>query len=82
MNTEQLIEIIGTLANERRQDNALPPVAITPDMPVLGESLGLDSLDLAAMVVDLEQRTGIDPFAAGIINFHTVGELAQLYSGS
>jgi len=41
--------------------------------------VGLDSLDLAVMVVQLEQRLGIDPFREGARPVATLGELAALY---
>jgi acyl carrier protein len=36
----------------------------------------IDSLDLAAIVVELEKVTGRDSFRNGFINFCTVGQLA------
>lgn len=56
---------------------ALPPLA--PDTVFLGGALPIDSLDLATLLVVLEQRTGQDPFRAGFRQFTTVGELAALY---
>lgn len=56
----------------------LPPLA--PDTVFLGGALPIDSLDLATLLVVLEQRTGEDPFRAGFRHFTTVGELAALYS--
>lgn len=46
---------------------------------LLGRDLGIDSLDLAMLVRELEQTTGFDPFQHGFIEFRTVGELARLY---
>lgn len=50
------------------------------DTRLLGGSLGIDSLDLAGLVVNLTEATGKDPFANGFIAFRTVGELARLYA--
>lgn len=55
----------------------LPP--LTPDSVFLGGDLPIDSLDLATLLVVLEQRAGQDPFRAGLRQFTTVGELAALY---
>lgn len=55
----------------------LPP--LTPDSVFLGGDLPIDSLDLATLLVVLEQRTGQDPFRDGLRQFVTVGELAALY---
>ena len=41
--------------------------------------LGLDSLDLAMVVAQLDDTLGIDPFAAGEARFDTVGQFAALY---
>ena len=43
------------------------------------EDLPIDSLDLATLIVDLEERTGQDPFRAGFRSFTTIGDLAGLY---
>ena len=50
------------------------------DTRLLGGSLGIDSLDLAGLVVNLTEATGKDPFANGFIAFRTIGELARLYA--
>lgn len=41
--------------------------------------LQMDSLDLATLIVNLEQKFGVDPFRKGFITFLTVGELAHIY---
>ena len=47
---------------------------------LLGGNLPIDSLDLAALVVELEQITGRDPFQTGFTDFRTAGELSRLYA--
>lgn len=42
-------------------------------------TLALDSLDLAVMVVGLEQELNVDPFRLGASPVQTVGELESLY---
>jgi hypothetical protein len=39
----------------------------------------IDSLDLAMLVREMEERVGHDPFQDGFIDFRTAGELAKLY---
>jgi acyl carrier protein len=46
-----------------------------------GAGGAMDSLDLAVLVVELEERIGKDPFKDGFVNFRTAGELADLYAG-
>lgn len=59
-----------------------PPAALSADTALVGGGLGIDSLDLAGLVVDLQTSTGLDPFAAGFVNFRTAGELADLFAGA
>lgn len=47
---------------------------------MLGEGgLGLDSLDMATIVAELELSLHQDPFAQGTPAFRTLGELVALY---
>lgn len=46
---------------------------------LLGGPLPIDSLELALLVTELEERTGKDPFAGGFREFRTIGELVALY---
>ncbi|MDG3443005.1 acyl carrier protein [Nitrospirillum amazonense] len=50
-----------------------------PETRFLDGGLPFDSLDLATLLVALEQLTGMDPFRAGFRQFTTAGELAALY---
>jgi acyl carrier protein len=54
---------------------------IKPDTLLLNGPLDIDSLDLATLVVVLEEKTGLTPFANGFVLFHTAGELAGLFGG-
>jgi acyl carrier protein len=48
---------------------------------VLGEGgLGLDSLDMATIVAELDLAFRKDPFAEGVPRFRTVGDLIALYA--
>lgn len=71
-------EVVSRAIGEVFEENGKPKVAVRPDSRIL-EDLGLDSLNLALLLVKLEERTGRDPFAAGFENFTTVGELVALY---
>lgn len=57
-------------------DRPVPP--ITPSTSFL-DDLGIDSIALAVIVINLQDATGKDPFADGFRNFHTVQELADLF---
>lgn len=52
---------------------------INGDTPLLNGPYDIDSLDLATLVVSLEEKTGLTPFASGFVLFHTAGELAKLF---
>jgi acyl carrier protein len=71
---------ILNLIRQRLQDAAAArgagPIEVNDDTAILGGALPVDSLDLAAIVVELEKVTGRDSFRNGFINFCTVGQLA------
>ncbi|MEI9905353.1 MAG: hypothetical protein WDN06_16430 [Asticcacaulis sp.] len=46
---------------------------------LLNGPFDIDSLDLATLVVVMEEKTGLTPFANGFVLFHTAGELAKLF---
>jgi len=62
------------------EKGAVAPV-IAHDTLLLKGPLDIDSLDLATLVVTLEEQTGKTPFAQGFVLFHTAGELAELFGG-
>ena len=80
MNVTQVVSAIDTLVQGALQQKSLPPQPVTADTLLLGAGLGIDSLDLAAIVVQLTEETGKDPFEDGFIDFRTAGQLAQLYA--
>jgi acyl carrier protein len=51
------------------------------DSPLIGGQLPIDSLDLATIIVEMQEFTGRDPFKNGFSEFRTVGELATLFAG-
>lgn len=71
----QITEILETILREK----ALTPPSLKRETVLLRGGLGIDSLDLARLVTELEERTGEDPFADGFVEFQTIGELAELY---
>ena len=61
------------------RDRGLECPELSSDTRLLGAELPIDSLDLAVLVVELEELTGRDPFRDGFIEFRTIGELGRLY---
>ena len=70
---EELTQILTDKGAEAGEINA--------DTPLLNGPYDIDSLDLATLVVTLEEKTGLTPFANGFVLFHTAGELAHLFGG-
>jgi len=59
-------------------DKDKPAPRLENGQTLMGD-LGLDSLDLAVLVVKLETRLGVDPFREGRAPVATFGELVQVY---
>lgn len=75
--TNKLDLTIETI-REVLQQNGRKETSLQPETDILGET-SLDSLDLAQVIILLQEKTGKDPFSKGFINFKTVQELAALY---
>ncbi len=72
---EKVIEEFSTVFKNK----GLNPPPLSSET-VLDNSLGLESLDFAEVVVRLEQVFGKDPFANGTIpELKTLGDLCALY---
>lgn len=80
MRKDELIEAVGEIITRILRDKGSDPLEIGADTVIIGGDIPIDSLDLATVVVELEAKTGKDPFEAGFLNFSTVGELAGLYA--
>lgn len=78
MSNEMVREKIARVINRVLTDSGRPGRDFQ-DADVLIGTIGLDSLDLAVMVVGLEQELGVDPFRAGARPVQTFGELVVLY---
>ena len=75
---QAIITAIGRIL----QDKGMAEVTVGPDTPVDG-SLGLDSLDWAAIVVELETELGVDPFVEGVEReLKTVQDLIEVYNAA
>lgn len=76
--TRLILAIIGETAAAKGLQ--LPDLGL--GSPV-DRTLGLDSLDWAAIVVRVEIETGIDPFAAGTpYQLRTVADLVDFYAAA
>jgi len=80
MSDTEILDFICLRIQEAAMAKGTGSVAIDGETLILGGHLPVDSLDLAAIVVELESCTGCDPFSKGFVDFRTVGELVRLYS--
>jgi acyl carrier protein len=80
MNLDETRKLITKLVGEAVSAKGKTAPEMTDDTLLLGGPLEIDSLDLAALVVHLTDKTQRDPFADGFVEFRTVGELARLYA--
>jgi acyl carrier protein len=79
MTEQELFDLIRQIVDRIAASKGTTAPKMKSETMLLGGGLPIDSLDLAAIVVELEQATGVDPFKAGFVNFRTAGELARLY---
>jgi acyl carrier protein len=75
---EQLSVFIIERLQQVLKDRGIPQASFSENSSLLNGTI--DSLDLAALVVELQQKTNKDPFKQGIISFESVGDLAALYA--
>lgn len=72
------VELIIGETQKILMNKGIPAAKVTPDMNFLRD-LQMDSLELATLIVTLEELTHLDPFRSGFKSFHTVEQLAALY---
>lgn len=77
--TNELRQTIVNTINKVRTDSGRGVVE-GQDADALTGELGLDSLDLAVLVVSLEKELGTDPFRDGAATARTLGDLVSVYS--
>ena len=79
MSRDDLTQVILQIIGETLAAKELSTQGLGLDSPV-DSTLGLDSLDWAAVIVRVEMETGVDPFAEGTIGgLKTVSDLVDLY---
>ena len=75
---QDILDLVIETINEVLVEEGHAQTSLTLDTNILNDT-DLDSMGLAIVVVQLEEKTGKDPFSEGFISFSTVGELARLY---
>ena len=69
-------EVSGLIVQALNLDMA--PEDIDPDMPLYGEGLGLDSIDILEIALVVSKRYGVQLRADGAENVRIFGSLRQL----
>ena len=77
--TDKIKEIVVKKLSEKPDSKNGERPFLNNETVLLGGTIPIDSLDLATIIVELQSVTGRDPFAEGIIEFETIGELAELF---
>ena len=67
--------------NKVRTDTGRESIVPEDNHALTGE-IGLDSLDLAVLVVTLQKELSVDPFRDGSATARTLGELVAVYERS
>jgi acyl carrier protein len=80
MNEQQVLGHISQIVTRLVADKGGSAAPLDAATELLGGGVGIDSLDLAMLVRELEEVTGFDPFHQGFVEFRTAGELARLYT--
>jgi acyl carrier protein len=80
MNRLQVLEHINAIINRLLAEKGERGSRITAGTVLLGGVAGVDSLDLALLVRELEDVVGRDPFHEGFVEFRTAEDLAKLYA--
>lgn len=68
-----------TIRTQLMDDDGSTPMS--PDDLLV--EMGLNSLQFAALLIELESETGVDPFGSGevsVTDMHSVGDLVEAYS--
>jgi hypothetical protein len=71
--------LITKRVSDRINEKGLNVPELKAETRLLGGELPLDSLDLAIILVEMQEQVGQDPFAAAFVEFYTIGELASIY---
>ena len=71
---QAIVDTINKIRTDLGRDKLTPS-----DSDALTGELGLDSLDLAVLVVSLEKQLGVDPFRDGSATARTLAELTAVY---
>ena len=78
MTDSDLRQSIVDTINKVRTDSGREAIEARENDVLTGE-LGLDSLDLAVLVVTIKKSLSVDPFREGSATARTLGELVAVY---
>lgn len=78
--SQELTAFIIATVRALAKDKGVVPPELTASSSLIDGASGIDSLDLAVVVVRLQEKTGRDPFREGFVAFDTVRDLVSLYA--
>ncbi|MCK1387647.1 acyl carrier protein [Bradyrhizobium sp. 21] len=79
MTFDAVVTIIKRSVIDVVHAKGLRPPELDASTDLMAGDFGLDSLDLATVIIAIEAETGIDPFKSGFREFSSLGELAGFY---
>lgn len=77
--TSKYLDLVTAETVKLLQKKGADATQVTASTRFLGDDVDMDSLDLATLIVELEEVSGKRPFRPGFREFFTVGELASLF---
>lgn len=71
--------LITKSVSDRLKEKGVVGADLKSETTLLGGELPLDSLDLATILIEMQEQVGQDPFASGFMEFRTIGDLVKIY---
>jgi acyl carrier protein len=71
--------LVTKSVSDRLKEKGFVGAELNAETTLLGGDLPLDSLDLATVLIEMQEQVGQDPFASGFMEFRTIGDLVNIY---
>jgi len=77
--TNYYLDLVTAETVKLLQQKGVDATRVAASTRFLGGDVDMDSLDLATLIIELEEVSSKSPFRKGFREFSTVGELASLF---